>query len=83
MDNLQDLPARYGQWRRDEPIPYDDRAEQLADIVTALLRQSVPGESIQRYDHGDARGLVYEFEGWITSSASPARTKGSTSRGSC
>lgn len=64
MDDVQDLLARYGQWRHDDTISYDDRAEQLADIVTALLRQSVPGDSIQRYDHGDAHGLVYEFEGW-------------------
>ncbi|GGZ58020.1 hypothetical protein GCM10010387_59860 [Streptomyces inusitatus] len=64
MEDVQDLLAQYGQWRRDETASYDDRAEQLADIVTLLLGQSVPGDSVQRYDHEDGPGLMYEFEGW-------------------
>ncbi|MFI7087737.1 serine/threonine-protein kinase [Streptomyces anulatus] len=64
MQYAQDLLARYGQWRRDEELSDGDRAEQLTGIVTTLLQQSVPSDSIQRYDHADGPGLIYEFEGW-------------------
>lgn len=64
VKDVQDLLARYGQWRRDETAAYDDRAEGLIDFVTTLLQQSVPSDSIERYDHEGGPGLLYEFEGW-------------------
>ncbi|MEU9314157.1 hypothetical protein [Streptomyces sp. NPDC048256] len=50
MDDAQDLPARYDQWRRDESISSHGRAERLADIVATLLRRSVPGDAIHRHE---------------------------------
>ncbi|MEV2189768.1 serine/threonine-protein kinase [Streptomyces phaeochromogenes] len=64
MEDIQDLLAQYGQWRRDETASHDEQTKRLADIVTTLLQQSVPGDSIERYDHDNGPGLVYEFEGW-------------------
>ncbi|MFJ1742649.1 serine/threonine-protein kinase [Streptomyces microflavus] len=63
MQYAQDLLARYGQWRGDEELSDDVRAEQLTAIVTTLLQQSVPSGSIERYDHADGPGLIYQFEG--------------------
>ncbi|WP_327722305.1 serine/threonine protein kinase [Streptomyces sp. NBC_00490] len=64
MDDVQDVLTRYGQWRRDDTASYDDRTEQLADLVARLLRRTVPGDTLQRFDNADALGLMYEFEGW-------------------
>ncbi|MFF3663573.1 hypothetical protein [Streptomyces olivochromogenes] len=55
--------VEYGRLRKDDTVSAEDRSEQLVEIVSVLLRRSVPGDSLHLYDLEGAPAVGFEFEG--------------------
>ncbi|MCP9211445.1 serine/threonine-protein kinase [Streptomyces sp. NEAU-Y11] len=64
MNEIRELLADYGQWRRNEAASDHNRTTHLARIVVALLRRSVPHDSVHLHSDGHATAVEFEFEGW-------------------
>lgn len=63
MDDVQELLAEYGRWRRDET--FEERTEQLGEIVAALLLRLLPRADVQPVARGSSglSGIAFDFEG--------------------
>ncbi|MFE3415478.1 hypothetical protein ACFXMT_46340 [Streptomyces mirabilis] len=63
MEGERELLAEYGQWRKDETVADGKRSSLLAEMVLALLRQSLPWDAVQLVDLDGGWAVEFDFEG--------------------
>ncbi|MFE2640155.1 protein kinase [Streptomyces scopuliridis] len=63
MDEVQELLAEYGRWVTDDTASPRHRAQQLAELVAALLRRTVVPAAVRVAETGGVPSVSFDFEG--------------------